>query len=58
MPNRDSLQRTTGHEGDVVFCFIADVSKIPNGKNYLGNAACIQINRYKKYLWNKIKTAL
>ena len=43
---------------DVVFWFIVDASKTPNGKNYSRNATCIHINGYKKYLWNKIKTLL
>lgn len=45
-------------KGDVVFWYIADTSKTPNGESYSGNATQIHIYGYKKWLWNKIKVLL
>ena len=44
--------------GDVIFWYIADPMKTPNGKTYSGNATHIHIDGYKKWLWNKIKILL
>jgi len=44
--------------GNVIFWYIADYTKMPNGKSYSGDATCIDIIGYKKWLWNKIKLLL
>lgn len=44
--------------GDIIFWYISDPSNTPNGKSYSGDATCIDIIGYKKWLWNKIKILL
>ncbi|HEY1247444.1 MAG TPA: hypothetical protein VGE97_00510, partial [Nitrososphaera sp.] len=44
--------------GNIVFWYIADPYKTPNGKSYSGDITCIDITGYKKWLWNKIRLLL
>jgi|tagenome__1003787_1003787.scaffolds.fasta_scaffold20982569_2 DNA polymerase I len=44
--------------GNVIFWYIADSTKTPNGKSYSSDATCIDIIGYEKWLWNKIKLLL
>ena len=45
-------------KGDIIFWYIADPSKISNGKSYSSNATHIHVDGYKKWLWDKIKILL
>jgi DNA polymerase elongation subunit (family B) len=44
--------------GNIISWYIADPSKTTNGKSYSGDATCVDITGYKKWLWNKIKLLL
>ena len=52
------VKEQNASKGDIIFWHIADPLRTPDGKNYSSNITYIDIDGYKKWLWNKIKLLL